>query len=52
MTTEERERAYRALRLMEWSQEAVNNFFLYVETGDDARLKDIENTAPVPEEWL
>jgi len=52
MTGKEIERAYRALRMMEWSQEAVNYFLQYVQHGDEERLKDIEETAPIPEEEL
>ena len=51
MTEDEKQRAYKALRMMEWSQEAVNNFLLYVVGGDESLLQDVEDTAPVPEEW-
>ena len=38
--------------MMEWSQEAVNYFLLWVQTGDETLLESIEDPAPVPEEWL
>lgn len=51
MTEDEKQRAYKALRMMEWSQEAVNNFLLYVVNGEEELLQAIYDTAPVPEEW-
>lgn len=50
MKSEEQERAYKALRRVDWSQEAVSNFLLYVTTGKDEYLQAVENTAPTPEE--
>ena len=50
MKSEEQERAYRALRLVDWSQEAASNFLLYVTTGDEEYLHAVEDTAPTPEE--
>ena len=50
MKSEEQERAYRALRLVDWSQEAVSNFLLYVTTGNEEDLQAVEDTAPTTEE--
>ena len=50
MKSEEQERAYRALRLVDWSQEAVSNFLLYVTTGNEEYLQAVEDTAPTTEE--
>ena len=50
MTSEEQQRAYKALRSVDWSQEAVSNFLLYVTTGNEEYLHATEDTAPIPEE--
>lgn len=50
MTSEEQQRAYKALRSVDWSQEAVSNFLLYVTTGNEEHLQAVQDTAPIPEE--
>ena len=50
MKSEEQERAYKVLREVDWSQEAVSNFLLYVTTGDEEYFQAVKDTAPIPEE--